>query len=85
MHVAPDGDGVEPLPDGKGARERLTLRRSRDDGRTWDAGELLDAGRSGYAALTPAAGGGFHLLYERGRFRRSLVWPAGIAYRRIPG
>lgn len=70
------------LPDGKRARERLTLRWSDDDGRSWGPAELVDAGPSGYVALAADPTGALHILWERGRLRGTGLWPTSIGYLR---
>lgn len=47
-------------------RERMTLRLSRDDGRTWTAARVLHAGPAAYSALAPLPDGQIGCLYERG-------------------
>ncbi len=47
-------------------RRNLTIRRSTDGGRTWNAGRLIDAGPSAYSCLTELANGQLGLLYEAG-------------------
>lgn len=46
-------------------REKLTVRLSRDECRTWDAGLLLHPGFSAYSDLCPLPGGQVGCLYER--------------------
>lgn len=47
-------------------RERMTVRRSRDDGKTWAEPLLLHSGPSAYSCLTSLPGGEVGCLYERG-------------------
>ena len=47
-------------------RRMLTVRMSDDGGRTWPTARLLDAGRSGYAALGALPDGTLLCLYENG-------------------
>lgn len=47
-------------------RERLTVRLSRDDGKTWPQARLLHAGPAAYSCLTVLPGGDVGCLYERG-------------------
>jgi sialidase-1 len=47
-------------------RERLTIRRSDDGGKTWPAAGLLDAGPSAYSCLTILPDQTIGCLYERG-------------------
>jgi sialidase-1 len=48
-------------------REKLTVRLSYDEGRTWPVAKLLHAGPSAYSALVVLPGGTVGCLYERGR------------------
>jgi sialidase-1 len=47
-------------------RERMTLRLSNDDGRTWPLSRVLHAGPAAYSALAELPGGRIACLYERG-------------------
>ncbi|MGV3723296.1 MAG: sialidase family protein [Actinomycetota bacterium] len=47
-------------------RENLTLRHSRDGGKTWPKSLTLHAGPSAYSCLTALPGRRFGCLYERG-------------------
>jgi sialidase-1 len=47
-------------------RERMTVRLSRDDGRTWTASRVLHEGPSAYSSLAVLRGGWIGCLYERG-------------------
>ena len=47
-------------------RTHLTVRLSNDDGRTWAASRLVDAGPSAYSSLAVLRDGTAGLLYERG-------------------
>ncbi|MBI5768062.1 MAG: exo-alpha-sialidase [Verrucomicrobia bacterium] len=47
-------------------RVAMTVRASRDDGRTWNAGRLIEPGPSAYSCLTVLADGRIGLLYESG-------------------
>jgi sialidase-1 len=47
-------------------RERMTVRASFDDGRTWPVRRLLDAGPSAYSCLSILTNGAVGLLYETG-------------------
>ena len=48
------------------SRERLTIRLSHDDCRTWSAGRVLHPGPSAYSDLALLPDGGVLCLYERG-------------------
>lgn len=47
-------------------RENMTVRLSRDGGKTWPLSGVLHAGPSAYSCLVPLPGGGVGCLYERG-------------------
>jgi len=47
-------------------RERMTLRTSRDEGKTWETLRVLEAGPSAYSALAVLRDGAVLCLYERG-------------------
>jgi sialidase-1 len=59
-----DKYGVEK-PAGRGKRENLTIKISRDDGKTWPIGKTLDAGPSAYSDLAVLPDGTVLCLYER--------------------
>lgn len=50
-------------------RERMTVRASLDEGKTWPISKLIDAGPSAYSCLTRLADGNIGLLYERGNYQ----------------
>ena len=47
-------------------RINLTVRLSFDDGKTWPASRLLDAGAAGYSDLAAGVDGTLYCFYERG-------------------
>jgi sialidase-1 len=47
-------------------REKLTVRLSRDEGKTWPGARVLHDGPAAYSCLTVLPGGGIGCLYERG-------------------
>ena len=53
-------------PDDAAHRDRMTVRLSYDDGKTWPASRLVYAGPSAYSSLTVMRDGAIGLLYERG-------------------
>lgn len=63
--VAVDQDGRE-TPAGRGPRRNLSIKLSRDDGRTWPVSRTLDAGPSAYSDLAVLADGTVLCLYEAG-------------------
>ena len=65
-HTLPLGkDGVE-IPGGSGKRENLSIKLSRDDGKTWPVNKTLEAGASAYSDLSVLPDGSVLCLYERG-------------------
>jgi sialidase-1 len=61
--LALDADGKEK-PAGRGKRENLSIKLSRDDGKTWPVSKTLDAGPSAYSDLAVLADGTVLCLYE---------------------
>jgi sialidase-1 len=53
-------------PDDPKRRVRLTIRFSRDEGRTWTRGRLLDPGVCMYSCMTVLRDGRIGILYESG-------------------
>lgn len=49
-----------------GARVRLTVRGSHDDGKTWTSARVMNAGPSAYSSLAALPSGEFLCLYEAG-------------------
>lgn len=47
-------------------RENMTVRASRDDGKTWPLRLVLESGPSAYSCLAPVSRNRFACLYERG-------------------
>jgi sialidase-1 len=47
-------------------REKMTVRASIDEGRTWPAARLLHAGPAAYSCLAVLPDGSIGCLYERG-------------------
>jgi len=52
--------------DNSGGRDHLTVRRSQDEGKTWDAGVVVEYGKSGYSQLVgfPGQQNILGVLYE---------------------
>lgn len=77
--LARDAAGKE-IPDDKGKRENLSIKLSRDDGKTWPVNRTLDAGPSAYSDLAVLPDGTVVCLYERGSdiaaARFNLEWLA---------
>lgn len=57
-------------PDSTSRRERMTIRLSYDEGRTWPTSSLIDPGPSAYSCLTRLADGRVGLIYESGNYKR---------------
>ena len=58
-----DKDGKE-TPAGRGKRENLSIKLSRDDGKTWPVSKTLDAGPSAYSDLAVLPDGTMLCLWE---------------------
>jgi sialidase-1 len=63
--LARDPSGQE-IPAGRGKRENLTIKLSRDDGTTWPVSRTLEAGPSAYSDLAVLPDGTVVCLYEKG-------------------
>lgn len=61
--LARDKDGKE-TPAGRGKRENLSIKVSRDDGQTWPVSKTLDSGSSAYSDLAVLPDGAVICLYE---------------------
>jgi len=59
-----DAAGKE-IPAGRGKRENLSIKLSRDDGKTWTVNKTLDAGPSAYSDLAVLPDGTVLCLYEK--------------------
>jgi sialidase-1 len=59
-----DAAGKE-IPAGRGKRENLSIKLSRDDGKTWAVNKTLDAGPSAYSDLAVLPDGTVLCLYEK--------------------
>ena len=75
-----DAAGNE-VPAGRGKRENLSIKLSRDDGKTWPVNKTLDAGPSAYSDLAVLPDGTVLCLYEKNSdivaARFNLEWLAG--------
>lgn len=58
-----DKDG-KPVPAGRGKRENLCIKLSRDDGKTWPVNKVLDPGKAAYSDLAVLPDGTVLCLYE---------------------
>ena len=74
-----DSSGKE-IPAGRGKRETLSIKLSRDDGTTWPVSRTLDAGPSAYSDLAVLPDGTVLCLYEKANdivaARFNLEWIA---------
>ena len=61
--VGVDKSGKE-LPGSRGKRENLSIKLSRDDGKTWPVNKTLEAGSSAYSDLAVLPDGTVLCLYE---------------------
>jgi sialidase-1 len=61
-----DGGGLLFANPASKKRENLTLRLSRDEGKTWPTARVLHAGPAAYSCLAALPDGDIGLLYERG-------------------
>lgn len=52
------------IPSGRGKRENLSIKLSRDDGKTWPLSKTLEAGPSAYSDLAVLSDGTILCLYE---------------------
>lgn len=75
--LARDAAGKE-IPAGRGKRENLSIKLSRDDGQTWPVSKVLDSGPSAYSDLAVLPDGAILCLYEGNRdiqiARFNLEW-----------
>lgn len=62
-------------PASKSKRERMTVRLSEDEGRTWNAGLVVDPAASGYSCLTRLNATQAGLLYERDTYQHLTFVP----------
>jgi sialidase-1 len=57
-------------PGSPSKRERMTVRLSYDEGRTWPDSQVVEEGFSGYSSLARLADGRIGLIYERDNYKR---------------
>lgn len=76
--LARDESGKE-IPAGRGKRENLSIKLSRDDGQTWPLNKTLESGPSAYSDLAVLPDGTILCFYENGkhltlaRFNRAWI------------
>lgn len=62
-------------------RRNLTIRLSRDDGKTWSFSKIIENGISGYADIAyDAAANRLHCLYERSETQGGEFSPQGLCH-----
>ncbi len=75
--LARNKDGTE-IPAGRGKRKNLSIKLTRNDGKTWLVNKTLDAGPSAYSDLAELQDGTILCLYERDKdiacARFNLEW-----------
>lgn len=63
-HTLKFGKDGKEVPAGRGKRENLSIKLSRNDGKTWPVNKTLDAGPSAYSDLAVLPDGTVLCLYE---------------------
>ena len=63
-HTLPLGKDGKEVPGGKGKRQNLSIKLSRDDGKTWPINKTLDPGKAAYSDLAVLPDGTVLCLYE---------------------
>jgi sialidase-1 len=66
LRLPGEGGGILFSNPASTRREKLTVRLSRDEGKTWPVAKLLHPGPAAYSCLTVLPGGEVGCLYERG-------------------
>lgn len=64
-HTLPLDKAGKEVPMGKGKRENLSIKLSRDDGETWPVNKVLEPGKAAYSDLTVLPDGTVLCLFER--------------------
>lgn len=64
-HTLPLDKSGKEIPNGKGKRENLSIKLSRDDGKTWPINKTLEPGKSAYSDLAVLPDGTVLCLFER--------------------
>jgi sialidase-1 len=77
-HTLPRDAAGKEVPGGRGLRENLTIKMSKDDGNTWTVSRTLDSGKAAYSDLAVLPDGTVLCLYEAGNdivaTRFNLEW-----------
>ena len=80
-HTLPLGAAGNPKPGGGGKRQNLTIKLSRDDGKTWPTSRVLEEGASAYSDLAVLEDGTVLCFFEAGSgidcARFNLEWVQG--------
>ena len=63
-HTLPLNNNNVEIPNGKGKRENLSIKLSRDNGKTWPVNKTLEVGPSAYSDLVVQPDGTLLCLYE---------------------
>jgi len=63
-HTLPLDKNGKEIPAGRGKRQNLSIKLSRDDGKTWAVNKTLEAGPSAYSDLAVLPDGTILCLYE---------------------
>jgi len=87
LFVNPDNlekGGGEGEPGKSRDRRNLTVYLSEDDGATWKAKRVVDAGWSGYADIQAGKDGSVYVLYERGQPDQKQLRIAALTLVRFP-
>ncbi|MHC5002058.1 MAG: sialidase family protein [Planctomycetota bacterium] len=85
----PDPDGAPGMiaftnPASRERRERMTLRLSLDDGRSWATADVLHPGGSAYSCLVALPGGDLGCLFEADGYERIVFVRAAVTRRADP-
>ncbi len=70
QNLARDESGKE-IPSHNAKRQNLSIKLSRDDGKTWPVNKTLEAGSSGYSDLAVLPDGTVLCIYEAGSGHRT--------------
>jgi sialidase-1 len=63
-HTLPMDKRGQEIPAGRGKRQNLSIKISRDNGQTWSAGKTIESGPSAYSDLAVLPDGQILCLYE---------------------
>ncbi|MCY3017434.1 MAG: sialidase family protein [Planctomycetota bacterium] len=71
--------GKEGKPGQNRDRRNLTIKLSRDDGKTWPVSQVVEAGPSGYSDLAVGPDGTIHCFFERGDVKTNYFHPTALS------